>query len=153
MCHNLLESLDLRQGNHSVYEYTQEFNNLEQYGGHHIDTAEKKVELFCMGLMIQVQDHLILSPILSCNELTRAAIDQEGTMKACEATNDKKRKRAMPGPSGGSSSGAPPEYRMIYTSPSGQPCHPPLFWAAICRSNLSSSSNSTVVLFPHHSSR
>jgi hypothetical protein len=42
----LLEFLDLHQGNHSVYEYTYEFNNLAQYGGQHIDTDAKKVELF-----------------------------------------------------------------------------------------------------------
>jgi hypothetical protein len=50
-------------------------------------------------------------------------------MKACEAAEEKKRKRAMSGPSGGSSSGAPPKYRMIYTPPAGQPCRPlPQFW-------------------------
>jgi hypothetical protein len=42
-------------------------------------------------------------------------------MKACEVGEEKKRKRAMPGPSEGSSSGAPPKYRMIYTPPTGQP--------------------------------
>jgi hypothetical protein len=26
-----------------VYEYTQEFKNLAQYGGHHVDTDAKKV--------------------------------------------------------------------------------------------------------------
>jgi hypothetical protein len=38
MRHKLVEFLELRQGNHSVYEYTQEFNNLAQYSGHHVDT-------------------------------------------------------------------------------------------------------------------
>jgi hypothetical protein len=32
-----------------------------------------------------LQDRLILSQNLSYNELASAAIDQEGTMKACEA--------------------------------------------------------------------
>jgi hypothetical protein len=41
--HKLVEFLELRQGNHSVYEYTQEFKNLAQYGGHHVDTDAKKV--------------------------------------------------------------------------------------------------------------
>jgi hypothetical protein len=44
-----------------MYEYTQEFNNLAQYCGHHIDTNAKKVELFRKGLTIQLQLHLILS--------------------------------------------------------------------------------------------
>jgi hypothetical protein len=50
----LAEFLDLHQGNHSVYEYTQEFNNLVQYGGHHIDTNEKKAVLFRKRLTIQL---------------------------------------------------------------------------------------------------
>jgi hypothetical protein len=124
----LAEFLDLHQGNLSVYEYIQEFNNLAQYGCHHVDTDAKKVELFHKGLTIQLQDRLILSQNLSYNELASVAIDQEGTMKACEAVEEKKRKRAVLGPSGGSSSGALLKYRMIYTPPTGQPrCPPPQF--------------------------
>jgi hypothetical protein len=94
-----------------------------------VDTDAKKVELFRKGLTIYLQDHLILSQSLSYNELASAAIDQDGTMKACEAAKEKKRKRAVLGPSGGSSSGAPPKYRMIYTLPTGQPRRPPSqFW-------------------------
>jgi hypothetical protein len=129
MRRKLAEFLDLHQGNRSVYEYIQEFNNLAQYEGHHVDTDVKKAELFRKGLTIQLQDRLILSQTLSYNELASAAIDQEGIMKACEAAEEKKRKRAMLGPSRGSSSGAPLKYRMIYTPPAGQPCRPlPQFW-------------------------
>jgi hypothetical protein len=109
MRRKLAEFLDLQQGNRSVYEYIQEFNNLAQYGSHHVDTDAKKAELFHKGLTIQLQDRLILSQNLSYNELASAAIDQEGTMKACEAAEEKKRKRAVSRPSGGSSSGAPPK--------------------------------------------
>jgi hypothetical protein len=50
-------------------------------------------------------------------------------MKTCEVAEEKKRKRAVLGPSGGSVSGAPPKYRMTYTPPVGQPrCPPPQFW-------------------------
>jgi hypothetical protein len=129
MYRKLAEFLDLHQGNRSIDEYIQEFNNLAQYGSHHVDTDAKKVKLFHKGLTIQLQDRLILSQNLSNNELASAAIDQEGTMKACEAAEEKKRKRAVSGPSGGSSSAAPPKYRMIYTPPVGQPrCPPPQFW-------------------------
>jgi hypothetical protein len=48
------EFLDLHQRNHSVYEYIQEFNNLAQYGSHHVDTDAKNVELFRKGLTIQL---------------------------------------------------------------------------------------------------
>jgi hypothetical protein len=129
MRRKLTEFLDLRQGNRSVYEYCQEFNHLAQYGAHHVDTDEKKAEFFRKGLTIQLQDRLILSPNLSYNELASAAIDQEGTMKACAEADERKRKRVMPGSSGGSSNGAPPKYRMIYTPPAGQPRRPPpQFW-------------------------
>jgi hypothetical protein len=94
-----------------------------------VDSDAKKAELFRKGLTIQLQDRLILSQNLSYNKLASAAIDQEGTMKACEVAKEKKRKRAMSGPSGGSSSGAPPKYRMVCTPPAGQLCHPlPQFW-------------------------
>jgi hypothetical protein len=54
MRHKLAEFLDLRQGNRSVYEYIQEFNNLAQYRSHHVDTDAKKAELFRKGLTIQL---------------------------------------------------------------------------------------------------
>jgi hypothetical protein len=49
-------------------------------------------------------------------------------MKAYEAVEEKKRKRAMAGPTGGSSSSAPLKYRMVYTPPAVQPRRPPQFW-------------------------
>jgi hypothetical protein len=61
MRRKLAEFLDLCQGNRSVYEYIQEFNNLAQYESHHVDTNAKKAELFRKGLTIQLQDCLILS--------------------------------------------------------------------------------------------
>jgi hypothetical protein len=129
MRRKLAEFLDLHHRNHSVYRYIKEFNNLAQYGSHHVHTDAKKAELFRKGLTIQLQDRLILSHNLSYNELASAASDQEGTMKACEVAKEKKRKRAVSGPSEGSSSGAPPKYRMIYTPPAGQPRRPPpQFW-------------------------
>jgi hypothetical protein len=44
---------------------------------------------------------------LPYNNLASTANDQEGTMMDYEATKEKKTKRTMPGPTGGSSSGAP----------------------------------------------
>jgi hypothetical protein len=42
-------------------------------------------------------------------------------MKVVAEADEKKRKRMMPGSVGsGSSSGAPPKYRMVYTPPRGQ---------------------------------
>jgi hypothetical protein len=51
------------------------------------------------------------------------AIDQERMMKAVIDVDEKKRKKMIPGFAGsGSSSGAPPKYRMMYTPPKGQLC-------------------------------
>jgi hypothetical protein len=123
----LVEFLELRQGNHSMYDYTQEFNNLSQYGGHHVDTNAKKVELYRKGLTIQQHDCLIQNLNLSYNNLASPTINQEGTMKTCEVVEEKKKKRkwTMPRSFGGSSSGASLRCRMVYTPPVGQPCRPP----------------------------
>jgi hypothetical protein len=55
----LKEFLDLKQGNLIVFEYMRQFNTLAQYGSYHIDTDEKKANLFCEGLTIQLQDRLV----------------------------------------------------------------------------------------------
>jgi hypothetical protein len=89
---------------------------LTQYGGHHIDIDEKKVELFRKGLTIQLQDRLILFQRLSYNELVSAVIDQENTIRACEASEEKKRKMTMSGSSRGGSNGAPLKYHSLYTT-------------------------------------
>jgi hypothetical protein len=49
-------------------------------------------------------------------------------MRAREVSEEKKRKMTMLGSTGGSSSGAPPKYHMVYMPPVGQPCRPLLFW-------------------------
>jgi hypothetical protein len=54
MRHKLADFLDLHQGNCSVYEYIQKFNNLAHYRIHHVDTDAKKAELFRKGLTIQL---------------------------------------------------------------------------------------------------
>jgi hypothetical protein len=122
---NLVEFLELHQGNRSVYDYTQEFNNLAQYEGHHMDSDAKKAELYRKGLNIQLQDRFVQNLSLSYNDLASTAIDQEGTMKACEVAEEKK--RTTPGPTRGSSSGAPPKYHMVYTPHAGLPRRPPQF--------------------------
>jgi hypothetical protein len=114
----LKEILDLEQGNRSVFDYMRQFNNLAQYGTYHLDTDEKKANLYHAGLTIHLQEHLVHLASLSYNELASAAIDQERMMKAITEADEKKRKRMMPGFTGsGSSSGAPPKYRMVYTPP------------------------------------
>jgi hypothetical protein len=50
----LKEFLDLEQGNPSVFDYTRQFNTLTQYGSYHIDTDEKKANLYRAGLTIHL---------------------------------------------------------------------------------------------------
>jgi hypothetical protein len=92
--------------------------------GHHMDNDAKKAEFYRKGLNIQLQDRLVHNLNLSYNDLASTAIDQEGTMRTCEVAEEKKRKRTTPGPTGGSSSGAPPKYRMVYTPLVGQSRRP-----------------------------
>jgi hypothetical protein len=49
---NLLEFLDLQQETDNVYDYIRKFNYLAQYNTHHVDTDEKKAELFRRGLSL-----------------------------------------------------------------------------------------------------
>jgi hypothetical protein len=119
----LKEFLHLEQGNHSVFDYTRQFNTLAQYGSYHVDTDEKKANLYRAGLTIHLQERLGMFTSLSYNELASATIDQERLMKAVAEADKKKRKMMMPGSSAsGGSSGAPPKYRMVYTPHGGQLC-------------------------------
>jgi hypothetical protein len=93
----LKEFLDLEQGNHSVFNYTMQFNTLAQYGTYRVDTDEKKANLYRAGLTIQLQELLVHLSSLSYNELASAAIDQERMMKAVAEADEEKRKRMMPG--------------------------------------------------------
>jgi hypothetical protein len=113
----LKEFLDLEQGNHSVFDYTRQFNTLAQYGTYHIDTDEKKASLYCAGLTIHLQEHLVHLSNLSYNELASAAIDQERMMKAAAEADEKKRKRMMPGFAASGSSSGPAELGPSPTIP------------------------------------
>jgi hypothetical protein len=50
---------DVEQGNLTVYDYTRQFNTLAQYGSYHVDTDEKKANLYREGFTIHLQDYLI----------------------------------------------------------------------------------------------
>jgi hypothetical protein len=50
MDRKMREFLALREGSDMVYCYAQKFNNLIQYGGHHVDTDSKKMERLRDGL-------------------------------------------------------------------------------------------------------
>jgi hypothetical protein len=83
----------LEQGNHGVFDYKRQFNTLAQYGSFHIDTDEKKANLYRAGLTIHLQECLIQFASLSYNELVSSAIDQERMMKVVAEDDEKKMKK------------------------------------------------------------
>jgi hypothetical protein len=120
MRRKLREFLHLQQGTDSANEYIRKFNYLQQYGGYHVDTDEKKTELFKNGLSLPLQDRLVLRRDLPLDALVSAVIDQEGTYQALLVEEEKMRKRALSGPSEDSIEGAPPKYRLVYTPSTGK---------------------------------
>jgi hypothetical protein len=122
LCSNLKEFLDLELGTHFVFDYTKQFNTVSQYGTYHVDTNEKKVNLYRAALTVHLQEHLRQFSSLTYNDLASAAIDQERMMKAVAEADGKKRRRMMLASAGsGNSSDSPPKYRMEYT-PCGVSC-------------------------------
>jgi hypothetical protein len=89
----LKEFLDLEQGNHSVLNYTRQFKTLSQYGSYHVDTDEKKANLYRVGLTIHLQECLVHLSSLLYNELASTAINQERMMKAVAKADEKRGRR------------------------------------------------------------
>jgi hypothetical protein len=108
-----------------MFEYTRQINTLAHYDTYHVDTDEKKTNLYREGLTIHLQEHLGQLSYLSYNDLVSASIDQERLTKAVAVADEKKRKKMVPASTGNSgSSDTPPKYRMVYTPPRGQLCRP-----------------------------
>jgi hypothetical protein len=97
MDHKLNEFLSLTQGNRTVLQYAQAFNDLCQYAGYHADNDEKKRDRFRSGLSTKLHDRINAVRANSCNELVNLAISQEDCITARQA--EKKRKTPMAGPS------------------------------------------------------
>jgi hypothetical protein len=82
MVRKMKELLALKQVDGSVYQYAQKFNNLCQYGEHHVDSDAKKMECFCDGLKGELYERLNLLEPNNYHELVNKAISQEdGMMK------------------------------------------------------------------------
>jgi hypothetical protein len=82
MDRKLNEFLALTQGNRTVLQYAQAFNDLCQYAGYHADTNEKKRDRFRRGLNTKLQDRLNIVRANSYNELVNMAISQEDCITA-----------------------------------------------------------------------
>jgi hypothetical protein len=119
MAHKLQEFLHLQQGSGSVYEYSKWFNHLSQYGSYHSNTNEKKMALFHQGLNPVLCEHLTLFQSYTLNELVCASIEQEDAY--CARIEEERKKRPLPGPTGG----AQPKFHLVCTPSLGQPRGPP----------------------------
>jgi hypothetical protein len=97
MDRKLNEFLALAQGNQTVLQYAQAFNDLYQYAGYHVDTDEKKRDRFRRGLRTKLRDRLNSVRANSYNELVNMAISLEDCITARQA--EKKRKTPVAGPS------------------------------------------------------
>jgi predicted GIY-YIG superfamily endonuclease len=79
------ELLALKKGSDTVYQYAQKFNNLCHYGGYHVDTDMKKMELFREGLNSKLSERMNLVKFDSFPLLVNKAISQEDAMKRAQA--------------------------------------------------------------------
>ena len=89
MDRKMRELLNLKQGSDTVYEYSQKFNSLCQYGGHHVDSDANKVKRFREGLNGDLYERLNLFEPNNYHDLVNKAISQEDAMK--KAHKDKQR--------------------------------------------------------------
>jgi hypothetical protein len=74
MDRKLNEFLALTQGNQTMLQYAQAFNDLCQYAGYHADTDEKKRDRFRRGLSTKLRDRLNTIKANSYNEIVNMAI-------------------------------------------------------------------------------
>jgi hypothetical protein len=96
MDRKLNEFLALTQGNCTVLQYAQAFNDLCQYAGYHADTDEKKRDRFRRGLSTKLRDRLNIVRANNYNELVNMAISQEDCITARQV--ERKRKTPVAGP-------------------------------------------------------
>jgi hypothetical protein len=106
MDRKLNEFLALTQGNRTVLQYAQAFNDLCQYVEYHADTDEKKRDRFRRGLSTKLCDRLNTVRANCNNELVNMAISQEDYITARQAK--KKRKTPVAG-----SSAQPQRFRIV----------------------------------------
>ena len=106
MDRKLNEFLALTQGNRTVLQYAQAFNDLCQYAGYHADTDEKKRDRFRRGLNTKLRDRLNTVRANSYNELVNMAIPRR-----IASQPDKQKRRGRPPVAGPSAQ--PQRFRIV----------------------------------------
>jgi len=114
MAMKVSEFMRLTQGNKSMNEYLQEFNNLSRYAPSHVDTEEKKIESFKRGLNTKMAKTMGISLRTTFNAFISDCLTQENNNNLHAAS--KNRKRSF---EGGSSQFRPPMPNPSTVPPSG----------------------------------
>jgi hypothetical protein len=91
------EFLELTQGNMSMLDYANKFNQLAQYAGTHVGTDTKKRDRFYRGLSCMLQEKLFTRHYQTFGALMDAAITMEGLLR--DSYTKHKRKWSSSGPS------------------------------------------------------
>jgi hypothetical protein len=102
----LNEFLAFTQGNCTILQYTQAFNNLSQYAGYHADTDVKKHDCFRRDLNTKLKERLNPIKTDTYSELVNLAITQENCIMAYLV---EKKRKAPAGPS----SAQPLRYHLV----------------------------------------
>src|SRR6266542_3475912 len=109
----LREFMALKQGNKTVQEYAQTFNELACYAPNHVDTDAKKRECFLEGMSPKLRSRLG-HRFEDFNQLVDDAIAMEEDLHLHHL--EKKRARSTAGPSGST----PQRPRLTYQQPRPQ---------------------------------
>jgi hypothetical protein len=101
------EFMDLKQGKRSVNDYSKQFNHLAQYALYQVDTDDKKVDHFMIGLSTKLQERMALNTGGTFLEFICNVMIVDDAIRAHKET---KKRKDVAAPSGS----APPKYRMVY---------------------------------------
>jgi hypothetical protein len=85
------EFMKLTQGNKSLNEYLQAFNNLARYAPEFVDTDAKKIASFKRGLSPKLMKSMGNSKSITFNEFISDALTQENNDKIYAASKSRKR--------------------------------------------------------------
>ena len=110
MAQKMGEFIRMSQGNKSLSEYLQAFNNLARYATDMVDTEAKKIASFKRGMNPQLLKYMNSSEKGTFTAFVSDCLTQETTLKACEAMDS--RKRHLEG--GSSQARASPQQRPSY---------------------------------------
>jgi hypothetical protein len=83
--------MKLTQGNKSLNEYLQAFNNLGRYAPEFVDTDAKKIASFKKGLSPELMKSMGPSKCITFNEFISDALTQENNDKIYAASKTRKR--------------------------------------------------------------